>query len=423
MLSIITPTHNTQHLRATYKSLQQQSTAAWEWVVVLNGEAKKTGFDMVVSDPRVRVIHLPEELEGKGIGAIKKFAFGQGKGEYLAELDHDDLLLGRAVYDITSIATMLHPDFIYSNCCDFFPKGEGHWFPNWKENGWRYRNYQGALGDATHTFNECRSFEPSAAALSLIYYAPNHIRVWKKEFYERIGGHNAEYTLADDHELLIRTYLNGSMFHIDRPLYLYRMGDQNTFSKNLSTIRSTTWMLYSKYVEQLILRESLLTETPCYDLGGGIDGAPGWTTVDIRGAQINANLNEKWPFADGSVLAFRCHDIIEHLADKQHTMRELHRCLKPGGWALISVPSTDGRGAFCDPTHVSYWNESSFWYYTRPASAKYIHNTACHFMESRLFTYMPSTWHQQHNLWYTKAELRKHDGNMIGIPGFSNFPR
>ncbi len=30
----------------------------------------------------------------------------------------------------------------------------------------------------------------------------------------------------------------------------------------------------------------------------------------------------------------------------------------------ILVPSTDGRGAFQDPTHVSFWNINSFMYYS-----------------------------------------------------------
>jgi hypothetical protein len=44
-------------------------------------------------------------------------------------------------------------------------------------------------------------------------------------------------------------------------------------------------------------------------------------------------------------------------------MNEIWRILKPGGIVDISVPSTDGRGAFQDPTHVSFWNINSFMYY------------------------------------------------------------
>ena len=31
---------------------------------------------------------------------------------------------------------------------------------------------------------------------------------------------------------------------------------------------------------------------------------------------------------------------------------------------LSLTPSTDGRGAYQDPTHVAFYNENSFWYYT-----------------------------------------------------------
>ena len=60
-----------------------------------------------------------------------------------------------------------------------------------------------------------------------------------------------------------------------------------------------------------------------------------------------------------------------------HTMQEAHRCLTPGGWFLTLPPSTDGRGAFQDPTHVSFWSSNSFWYYTRPEQARFIHSPSC----------------------------------------------
>ncbi len=37
-------------------------------------------------------------------------------------------------------------------------------------------------------------------------------------------------------------------------------------------------------------------------------------------------------------------------------MNEIWRICKPGATLDILVPSTDGRGAFQDPTHVSFWN-------------------------------------------------------------------
>lgn len=77
-----------------------------------------------------------------------------------------------------------------------------------------------------------------------------------------------------------------------------------------------------------------------------------------------ADLRERWPWDDSSVDFVMAHDIFEHLPDKIHTLNELYRVLKPGGSADVIVPSTDGRGAFQDPTHVSFWNINSFKYAT-----------------------------------------------------------
>jgi SAM-dependent methyltransferase len=87
---------------------------------------------------------------------------------------------------------------------------------------------------------------------------------------------------------------------------------------------------------------------------------PPWATTDNF---QRVDLGGPWPWESGSVEHIRAVDIIEHLADKTHTMNELHRVLKPGGTVEIIVPTTDGRGAFQDPTHVSFWNRNSFFYY------------------------------------------------------------
>jgi SAM-dependent methyltransferase len=89
----------------------------------------------------------------------------------------------------------------------------------------------------------------------------------------------------------------------------------------------------------------------------GVDSYP-WSEVDVI-----ADLNETFPFPDNSVDRVRAYDVIEHLPDRVHTMNEIWRVCKPNAIVDISVPSTDGRGAFQDPTHVSFWNINSFQYY------------------------------------------------------------
>ncbi|MBW4576223.1 MAG: methyltransferase domain-containing protein [Aphanothece sp. CMT-3BRIN-NPC111] len=102
------------------------------------------------------------------------------------------------------------------------------------------------------------------------------------------------------------------------------------------------------------------------DIGCGTNKPANFTGVDIYpgvGVDIVADISKEFPFPDSSVDELRAHDIIEHLPDRIHTMNEIWRVCKPGAKVDIRVPSTDGRGAFQDPTHISFWNINSFLYY------------------------------------------------------------
>jgi SAM-dependent methyltransferase len=78
---------------------------------------------------------------------------------------------------------------------------------------------------------------------------------------------------------------------------------------------------------------------------------------------LSNDLYGHWPWSDSTIDFIAASDIIEHLPDKIYTMNEIWRVLKPGGRVRIEVPTTDGTGAFQDPTHVSFWNRRSFLYY------------------------------------------------------------
>jgi hypothetical protein len=99
-------------------------------------------------------------------------------------------------------------------------------------------------------------------------------------------------------------------------------------------------------------------------------------------------------------------------------MLEASRSLAPLGWFLTQTPSTDGRGAFQDPTHVSFWNKNSFWYYTSEIHAKYIGLPAL-FHASRIKDYYPSQYCVENKILYTKADLIKlpNKESSIVVPG------
>ncbi len=56
-----------------------------------------------------------------------------------------------------------------------------------------------------------------------------------------------------------------------------------------------------------------------------------------RGTLVQGDA-QALPFADGSFSAAVCLEVLEHLPDYRKAVREIHRCLKPEGQAIISVP-------------------------------------------------------------------------------------
>jgi SAM-dependent methyltransferase len=86
-------------------------------------------------------------------------------------------------------------------------------------------------------------------------------------------------------------------------------------------------------------------------------------------------------------------------------INEIYRLLAPGGLLLSMTPSTDGRGAFQDPTHVAFYNENSFWYYTEASYRNFVPEIKARFQSSRLVTTFPTEWHARHNIPYVTANL------------------
>ena len=83
-VTVFTPSHDPKYLDQCLKSLLAQTFIDWEWVVVLNQKARWWDTS---KDPRVRVMKRGE-LEG--VGAAKRYACAQARGEILVEFDHDD---------------------------------------------------------------------------------------------------------------------------------------------------------------------------------------------------------------------------------------------------------------------------------------------------------------------------------------------
>lgn len=179
----------------------------------------------------------------------------------------------------------------------------------------------------------------------------------------------------------------------------------NTWIEKNALIQTETVSIYRKYAYQIAERWSDLNGLLKIDLGGGFSKPAGYLSVDIKNGDVTGDLNKSWPLPDNSVGILRCHDILEHLQDKQHVMAEAWRVLADGGAMMVQVPSALGAGAFMDPTHVTYWVDKSFWYYTRQDQAQYIYNDKIKFQEFRLETGYPNDWAKANNIPYVIAHL------------------
>ena len=404
MISVITPTNNPEYLGEAYNSLAAQSLKNWEWIVVPNG-----GVTWECSDKRVKT--YPTDMTGS-VGALKRFACERARGDIVVELDHDDMLTPNALAKIAAAFKDKTVGMVYSNCAEFF-------MPDWKPNsykacfGWRYRprEFYG------HEVQEALYFPPTPLGLAHINFASNHVRAWRRSEYWRIGGHDPDLPVADDHDLCCRMYLGSKLAHVNDCLYLYRIHDTNTWRTRNAEVQRLAWQTADKYRRRMAEHWCALEGLPMVDLGAGFDKPEGYQGLDLRNADIIADAREGLPFEDNSVGLIRAHDFLEHLPDKIGIMNEIWRVLVPGGWLFSLTPSTDGRGAFQDPTHVSYWNENAFWYYTKAGYAKYAPDIKCRFQTRRLRTYYPAKWQEQNKIAYVQADLVAIKDGMGVIPG------
>jgi SAM-dependent methyltransferase len=214
------------------------------------------------------------------------------------------------------------------------------------------------------------------------------VRVWSREAYEKVGGHNPDMSVADDHDLVCRTYLAGFDFkHIGGCGYLYRYHPDNTVKKRgdkIAELQNANRRMYTAPLAKEWSRRNKLEVVELHKLLKDGKWLPG----------------TKLPFEDDSVGQVVAWDCLQFCPpDTQVAVfNEMFRVLAPAGVLNLSVPGPRGRYAIQDPRHLTHFNENSFLYYTVREFAEANSAIDCRFQLIQAYTGFPSETYKKHDM-------------------------
>lgn len=288
LLSVFTSTfHSGDKILRPLRSLQAQTWTHWEWIVWDDSNDMQT-FQALQKfaerDFRIKVFKAPQH--SGFIGEMKRLACGVAQGEWLLELDHDDEIDEHLLEWIVQ-ASKAHPDvdFIFTDTCELYENGNSHSYGDHfafgfgsNVNFWHHGRWM------TQTLTQSQN----PRTMSHIVGVPNHMRAWKTSFYDRIGKHNALLPVADDFELLLRSFLEGKWLYIPVAAYFqFRNADGNnfTFLRNALIQHCVAW-IFDKFKGQVASKFKALEVAPSSELS--------WDPVWTHEPELFKRLDNVW---------------------------------------------------------------------------------------------------------------------------------
>ena len=267
--SIFTPTYKTgQRIKRTYESLKNQTWTNWEWVVVDDSPDEETWKllkEIANYDYRVK-LHRIYPLSGGNVGLAKHRAAILCDGDWLVELDHDDSLTTECLWTCND-AIEKYPDgkFLYTDVCELYEDGEPKYYDHdWSGNWYARSDNFFDFGYAGHSWVDVDGktilahWYPDINPLSIRFNIsmPDHVRMWERKLYHEIGGHNKLTPVADDFEMIVRTFLHTRFIHVKRVLYLQWNNRNSTVDNNAQDINRRARLIrdyYDKKIHERIL--------------------------------------------------------------------------------------------------------------------------------------------------------------------------
>ena len=257
LVTVFTPAFKTgEKIFRPFLSLKEQTYSNWEWIIVDDSDDGGETFRMLrklaKKDHRIQVFK-PWEHSGM-IGRLKNWACSLGRGQFLVELDHDDALTDYSLdYVVKGFQQFAEVGFLYTDCAEIYEDGTNFTY----REGW-------ALGYGCYTDVEYKGKiyksgsggNINAKTIRHIISSPNHIRAWKKPFYDSIGGHNKDLHVADDYELMVRTFLKTRIVRVPKLCYLQYKGNsaQEKRNKDIQRHVSSIRNHYDKLIHDRLLQ-------------------------------------------------------------------------------------------------------------------------------------------------------------------------
>ena len=270
ILSVFTPTYKTnERIFRTYESLKNQTYPNWEWVVVDDspeGDYKTFEYlkTLASQDYRVNVYRTSPNSAGN-VGEVKHRAAMLCNGEWLFELDHDDVLISTCLEDVLN-ASKQYSDagFIYTDVTEVYedgtPRQYGHIGNDWYGHpqnpfDWAYAGHTWEEFDG-HTWLTHHYPDINPKTIRFNIGMPNHCRVWNRNTYHKIRGHSRNISVADDYELIVKTFLETRMIHLKKMLYVQYNNRNSTVDNNATDINRRARLIkdyYDPFIHQRIL--------------------------------------------------------------------------------------------------------------------------------------------------------------------------
>lgn len=206
-ISIIVPLYNTpeKYLKELLESVKNQTYSNWE-LCLADGSPEQYDYIMKLVEINQDKIKYKFLNGNQGISGNTNEALNMATGEYIALLDHDDIIPVFALYEIVkTINENPNVDFIYSDDDKILEEKEKRISPHFKQD---------------YAIDTLRSYN---------YIC--HFSIIKRDLFDKIVGFNSEFDGSQDYDLILRAVEQANQIvHIPKILYHWRINPNSVAS-------------------------------------------------------------------------------------------------------------------------------------------------------------------------------------------------